>query len=64
MQVIRRLCSIEEPSKTIFLTCEEDMAEALAAARKGVRTYNSDWLMNCVMKQELDLDAPQFAESL
>ncbi|XP_073114005.1 uncharacterized protein [Elaeis guineensis] len=62
--VIRRLGSTEEPSKEIFLACEEDMAEALAAARKGIRTYNSDWLMNCIMRQELDLNAPQFAESL
>ncbi|CAD5181410.1 unnamed protein product [Musa acuminata subsp. malaccensis] len=55
---------INEPSRTIFLACEEDMSEALLAAKKGAWTFSSDWLMNCVMKQELDLEAPQFAESL
>ncbi|RWW62097.1 hypothetical protein BHE74_00030794, partial [Ensete ventricosum] len=62
--VMRGLGYINEPSKTIFLACEEDMSEALLAAKKGAWTFSSDWLMNCVMKQELDLEAPQFAESL
>jgi hypothetical protein len=29
-----------------------------------MRTFSSDWLMNCIMRQELDLEAQQFAESL
>ncbi|WOK96021.1 hypothetical protein Cni_G04728 [Canna indica] len=62
--VIKSLACIEEPSKTIFVACEEDMSEALLAAKKGVWTFSSEWLMNCVMKQELDLESPQFAESL
>ncbi|KAG6528382.1 uncharacterized protein LOC122041593 [Zingiber officinale] len=62
--VIKSLSSILEPSKTIFLACEEDMSEAMAAAKKSIWTFNSEWFMNCVMKQELDLEAPQFAESL
>ncbi|THU57906.1 hypothetical protein C4D60_Mb03t08510 [Musa balbisiana] len=62
--VMHGLGCINEPSKTIFLACEEDMSEALLAAKKGAWTFSSDWLMNCVMKQELDLEAPQFAESL
>lgn len=40
------------------------MEDAMIAAKKGVRTFSSDWFMNCAMKQELDLEAPQFAESL
>jgi len=51
-------------SRTIFIASEEDMEEALLAVRSGIRTFSSDWFMNCIMKQELDLDAPQFAESL
>ncbi|URD93148.1 BRCA1 C Terminus (BRCT) domain [Musa troglodytarum] len=62
--VMHGLGCINEPSKTIFLACEEDMSEALLAAKKGAWTFSSDWLMNCVMKQELDLEAPQFAVSL
>lgn len=51
-------------SETIFIASEEDMEEGLAAVKRGISTFSSDWLMNCVMRQELDLDAPQFAESL
>lgn len=53
-----------ELTRTIFVACEEDTDEALLAVKSGVRTFNSEWFMNCIMKQELDLDAPQFAESL
>ncbi|KAK8926386.1 hypothetical protein KSP39_PZI018625 [Platanthera zijinensis] len=60
----RDLRSMVEPTKTIFIACEEDMEEALLAAKMGVRTFTSDWLMNCVMAQEIDLDAHQFTESL
>ncbi|KAG8646596.1 hypothetical protein MANES_09G016500v8 [Manihot esculenta] len=62
--IISGLDKVNEASKTIFVACEEDMEEALSAAKKGIRTFSSDWLMNCVMKQELDLQALQFAESL
>ncbi|XP_077218730.1 N-acetyltransferase isoform X2 [Tasmannia lanceolata] len=62
--LLHGLDEVQKPSKTIFIACEEDMEEALAAAKKGVCTYTSDWIMNCVMRQELDLDAAQFAESL
>ncbi|XP_022153880.1 uncharacterized protein LOC111021292 isoform X2 [Momordica charantia] len=62
--VIHGLDKVNEVSKTIFLACEEDVEEALLAAKKGIWTFNSDWLMTCVMRQELDLEAPQFAESL
>lgn len=55
---------MKDESKTIFIACEEDMDEALSAVKKGIWTFSSDWFMNCVMKQELDLGAPQFAESL
>lgn len=64
IQVIHGLDKVNEVSKTIFLACEEDVEEALLAAKKGIWTFNSDWLMTCVMRQELDLEAPQFAESL
>jgi len=46
------------------VTCEEDIEEAMMAAKKGIRTFDSEWFMNCVMRQELDLEASQFAESL
>ncbi|XP_011075377.1 uncharacterized protein LOC105159868 [Sesamum indicum] len=62
--VIRTQNEINEVSKTIFVACEEDMEEALSAVKLGIWTFSSDWLMNCIMKQELDLEAPQFAESL
>lgn len=55
---------MHDVSITIFVACEEDMEEALSALKLGIQTFSSDWLMNCIMKQELDLDAPQFAESL
>lgn len=55
---------IKDASKTIFVVCEEDVEEALSAAKTGIRTFGSEWLMNCIMRQELDLEAPQFAESL
>ncbi|KAI3471642.1 hypothetical protein Pfo_028292 [Paulownia fortunei] len=55
---------IKDVSKTIFVACEDDMEEALSAVKLGIWTFSSDWLMNCIMRQELDLEAPQFAESL
>ncbi|XP_016651510.1 PREDICTED: uncharacterized protein LOC103339295 [Prunus mume] len=62
--IISELEKVNEASKTIFVACEEDMEEVLLAVNKGIWTFSSDWLMNCVMGQELDLEAPQFAESL
>ena len=55
---------VNESSKTIYIASEEDMEEALLAVRNGMQTFGSDWLMTCIMKQELDLEASQFAESL
>lgn len=63
-QVIRRVDKVNEATKTIFIASEEDMEEALLAVKKGIWTFSSEWLMNCIMRQELDLEAPQFAESL
>ncbi|CAJ1913389.1 unnamed protein product [Sphenostylis stenocarpa] len=62
--VISSLEKVNETSATIFVTSEEDTEEAMVAAKKGIRTFSSDWFMNCVMRQELDLEAPQFAQSL
>ncbi|KAG8372037.1 hypothetical protein BUALT_Bualt12G0025000 [Buddleja alternifolia] len=62
--VIRKQNEINDKSKTIFVACEEDMEEALYAVKLGIWTFSVEWLMNCVMRQELDLEAPQFAESL
>ncbi|KAL5059263.1 hypothetical protein RYX36_030867 [Vicia faba] len=62
--VISGLEKVNEVSTTIFVTCEEDIKEAMLASKKGIRTFNSEWFMNCVMRQELDLEAPQFVESL
>ncbi|ESR34458.1 hypothetical protein CICLE_v10006800mg [Citrus x clementina] len=62
--VISKLDNVKETSETIFIACEEDMEEALSAATKGIWTFSSEWLMNCIMKQELDLKHSQFAESL
>ncbi|KAK8713381.1 hypothetical protein V6N13_148600 [Hibiscus sabdariffa] len=62
--IIRGLDGVDEVWKTIFIVWEEDMEEALSALKRGIRAFSSEWLMNCVMRQELDLEAPQFAESL
>jgi hypothetical protein len=64
IQVISGLDKSENTEKTIFIACEEDMKDALDASKRGMRVFSSEWLMNCVMKQELDLEASQFAESL
>ncbi|KAH9621859.1 hypothetical protein KSS87_019600 [Heliosperma pusillum] len=58
------LGEVVEQSRTIFIASEEDMEEASLAVKSGIRTFSSDWFMTCIMKQELDLDAPQFVESL
>ncbi|KAL9232612.1 hypothetical protein vseg_007703 [Gypsophila vaccaria] len=58
------LGNVDEKLRTIFIASEDDMEEALLAVQSGIRTFSSDWFMNCIMKQELDLDASQFAESL
>ncbi|XP_044468617.1 uncharacterized protein LOC123198097 [Mangifera indica] len=63
-EVISGLENAKETSKTIFITSEEDMEEALTAVKKGIWTFSSEWLMNCIMRQELDFEAPQFAQSL
>ena len=55
---------MNEASKTIYVASEVEMKEALVAVNRGIWTFSSEWFMNCVMKQELDFDAPQFAESL
>ncbi|KAI4300842.1 hypothetical protein L6164_034172 [Bauhinia variegata] len=62
--VICQLDKVNETSGTLFVACEEDMEEAMMAVKKGIRTFSSEWFMNCVMRQELDLEATQFAESL
>ncbi|KAL8041361.1 hypothetical protein ABFX02_10G160300 [Erythranthe guttata] len=62
--VIRTRNEIKNVTKTIFVACEEDTGEALLAVKLGIRTFSSEWLMNCTMRQELDLEAPQFTESL
>lgn len=64
VQVIHDINKVNEASKTIFVASEENMDEALSALKKGMRTFSTDWFMNCIMMQQLDLEAPQFAESL
>ncbi|RLN27565.1 mediator of DNA damage checkpoint protein 1 isoform X1 [Panicum miliaceum] len=63
-KIIKRLSELDEPSHAIFLVCEEETELALVAAKRGIKTFSSDWFMSCVMKQELDLEAPQFTVSL
>lgn len=63
-QVIDGLDEVEDASKTIFVACEIDMEEALLAVKGGIWTFSSEWFMNSLMRQELDFEAPQFAESL
>ncbi|CAN7007167.1 unnamed protein product [Brassica oleracea var. botrytis] len=53
--VINGVDKVKEASKTIYIGCEEDTAEALRAAKKRVWTFSSEWLMNCVLKQQLEL---------
>lgn len=60
--ILQGLEKMQVPSRTIFLACEESMEAALEAAKEGVWTFSSDWFMGCVMRQELDFGAPQFAE--
>lgn len=55
---------VKEVTKAIYIGCVEDTVGALFAAKKGVWTFSSEWLMNCVMKQQLELQVPQFVESL
>ncbi|KAK7244490.1 hypothetical protein RIF29_39313 [Crotalaria pallida] len=62
--VINGLENVNESSTTIYVTCEEDTEEAMMAAKKGIPTFSCEWFMNCIMRQELDLEASQFAESL
>ncbi|MFS7943343.1 putative transcription regulator GNAT family [Helianthus anomalus] len=62
--VIRKLEKVKDPTRSIYVASEDNMEEALLAIKKGIATFSNEWFMNCVMKQHLDLDAPQFAESL
>ncbi|KAF8104633.1 hypothetical protein N665_0170s0009 [Sinapis alba] len=62
--VISRVNKVDDASKTIYIGCEEDTSEALCAAKKRVWTFSSEWLMNCVLKQQLELQVTQFIESL
>ncbi|GFP90911.1 mediator of DNA damage checkpoint protein 1 [Phtheirospermum japonicum] len=61
---------VQPPPNTLSAIVEsaggnvKDMKEALSAVKMGIWTFSSEWLMNCIMRQELDLEAPQFAESL
>ena len=55
---------VDDASKTIFVASEIDMEEAMLAVKKGMWTFTSEWFMNSIMRQELDFQAPQFAESL
>ncbi|KAL8254598.1 hypothetical protein R6Q59_032819 [Mikania micrantha] len=62
--VIRNLEKVKDPTRSIYVASEENMEEALLAIKKGIATFSNEWLMNCVMKQDLDLNAPQFVVSL
>ncbi|PWA44870.1 Acyl-CoA N-acyltransferase [Artemisia annua] len=62
--VIQDVEKAKDLKKTIFVASEDNMEEASIAIEKGIPTFSHEWFMNCVMKQELDLEAPQLAESL
>ncbi|KAL2633349.1 hypothetical protein R1flu_004828 [Riccia fluitans] len=64
LQTLEEALQLEKKSLGIVVTCEEDMEGAMAAAKAGLHTYNSDWLLTCVVKQELDFTMAQFTESL
>ncbi|OAE35494.1 hypothetical protein AXG93_2189s1280 [Marchantia polymorpha subsp. ruderalis] len=55
---------LEKKSLGIVLASEEDTEKAMAAAKEGICTYNSDWLLTCIVKQDLDFSVAQFTESL
>ncbi|CAM6117928.1 unnamed protein product [Calypogeia fissa] len=55
---------MEDKSKAVAVATEEDMSIAISAAKGGLRTFSSDWLLTCIVKHELDLKATQFSESL
>ncbi|VFR02656.1 unnamed protein product [Cuscuta campestris] len=59
--VIGRVEKVKDKDKSIFVACEEDTDEAQLAAQKGIRCFSSEWFMNCIMKQQLDIGASQFA---
>lgn len=40
--MIRESDEVEDVSKTIFLACEEDMEEVLAAVKMGILTFSMD----------------------
>lgn len=63
-QLICGLEAVDDASKTIFVASEIDMEKAMLAVKKGIWTFGSEWFMNFIMRQELDFQAPQFAESL
>ncbi|XP_076896307.1 uncharacterized protein LOC143549249 [Bidens hawaiensis] len=62
--VIRKLEKVKDSTRIIYVASEDNMEEALLAIKNGIPTFSNEWFMNCVMKQDLDLGAPQFAESL
>ncbi|CAH9131726.1 unnamed protein product [Cuscuta epithymum] len=62
--VLGGLEKVKDVNRTIFVVCEEDIDEARLAAEKGIRCFSSEWFMNCIMQQQLDLGASQFAVSL
>ncbi|KAL8208512.1 hypothetical protein R6Q57_007924 [Mikania cordata] len=62
--VIRNVEKVKDPTRSIYVASEENMEEALLAIKKGIATFSNEWLMNCVMKQDLELNAPQFVVSL
>ena len=62
--MIHELDKVNNVWKTSFVACEEDVEEALGAVEKGIWNFNVEWLMACIMRQEVDLEALQFAESL
>lgn len=62
--VIRGVDKVNDATKTIYIGCEEDTAEALRAAKKRVWTFSSEWLMKCVSTQQLELQVTQFVEPL
>ncbi|KAG6553336.1 hypothetical protein Mapa_005070 [Marchantia paleacea] len=56
--------NLEKKSLGIVIASEEDTELAMAAAKEGLYTYNSDWLLTCIVKQDLDFSVAQLPESL
>jgi hypothetical protein len=63
LRSIQEARQFKDKTHAVVIAAEEDMSDATSAAKAGLRTFSSDWLLTCIVKQELDFTAAQFPES-